>query len=1288
MRPGIHPTEAIAVSDRDWMEASLRCAQEVLHLSGTVQPFGLLLAVCSEGIIHHAGGLGEDFFGCPAPELIGQSLANVLPKLNWPQVREQLAPGKPPGRVFIGSYRVPQTEAKVEVFAHHQGEKYLLEFVSPGETPEHFDAADALESLLEATQSDISTDQFAQLLTDHLQKQSHYDRVLIYQFDSDNHGHVIAESRAVHVEAYLGLHFPASDIPPQARELYKQNRLRVLVDSYQKPMPIHGGNPTALNLSLALLRPLSPVHCQYMHNMGVRASLVVSILREGRLWGLIACHHSVPYQPSWAVQRLAESLSRLFSQQLALWEQHRREKARQQAQSLLQTLSERLDQGGDLEAGLLDSHLHLMESLDASGLAIVHQGRIAHRGVVPDLESLRALAEWLSQSGQRFFVSSALGHEVPQFASLAPIASGLLALSCGTDESLWLMWFRPEQPETVRWAGDPRKGVDYDLSGPRLSPRASFSLWLEEVRGRAKRWSFLEIALIQEVVRPNLMELMLLASHQRTCKAQRELELMRTAVEAAHDAILITEAEPLEEPGPRILYANPAFLQETGYTLEEVIGRSPRFLQGKATDRASLDQIRDRLRCWEPVTVELRNYRKDGSEFWVELSITPAQRADGWVTHWIAIQRNITQRKQAELALADRETSLRLILQQMPLGCLTVDRELRIRSWNPACEKIFEWTEPEVLGRSALETFVPAEAHGYVEELTKRLQTESGLIEGYNQNLTRSGRLLWCRWHNTALRDTEGNLVGYLSMAQDVTQLHEAQRALHESNRRYETIAQTMTDVISVHRLDAQITFVTPSTQRVTGYTPEEWIRQDALSLIHPDDLPLVLEAHQRNLRGEVTHIEWRCQHRNGAYIWMETIATPTYDESNNVSGIVCCSRDISDRKRGEQARLTLEEQLRQVQKLEAIGQLAGGVAHDFNNLLTVIITCGELLTYSLPDDHPDRVLTQDILRAAERGCSLTRQLLTFSRQQIVQKQVLDLIPLVQNSCKMLSRLIGEDITLQIRLAEEPLTMEADPGQIEQVLMNLIVNARDAMPRGGSLTITCDSLTLAENDPRLPPAYPAGDYVRLCVQDTGEGMTPEVRARLFEPFFTTKPVGRGTGLGLATVHGIVGQAKGFILVESEVSHGTTFEVVFPRVAPPPPNDNITDTPNPPTPTGQRILLVEDDPDVRSLVATILERSGYTVHIANTPEMAVEECEKLNTPMDLLLSDVVMPGMSGGELLEKLRERFPELRVGFISGYTPDTILRHGIEQEAMPFLQKPFTPDALVRFVRETIASK
>ena len=460
---------------------------------------------------------------------------------------------------------------------------------------------------------------------------------------------------------------------------------------------------------------------------------------------------------------------------------------------------------------------------------------------------------------------------------------------------------------------------------------------------------------------------------------------------------------------------------------------------------------------------------------------------------------------------------------------------------------------------------------------------------------------------------------------------------------------------------------------------PDQWrqkydlYRPDGKTLLNQDEIPL-----HRALRGErVRNVEVLIVPKNGAPRTLLTSGQPIVDAQGRNLGAVIAMQDITERK-------LLESQLRQAQKMEAIGQLAGGVAHDFNNLLNVILGYSEMVLSDLGDNDPHRPRIEQVRKAGERAASLTRQLLAFSRKQVIQPRVLDLHALMAEMEKMLRRLIGEDIDLSIGAQPGARRIKADPGQIEQVAMNLVVNARDAMPQGGRLAIETASVDLDERFARDHPGARPGSYVMLAVSDTGCGMTPEVQARIFEPFFTTKEPGKGTGMGLATVYGIVKQSGGYIAVDSEPGRGSTFRIYLP------PTLEATEAALPQegaaSPRGsETVLLVEDDPSVRNVVHDALRNYGYAVLETGDPEEAIRLCQGHKETIHLLMTDVVLPKMSGRALATRVSSLRPGVRILFMSGYTDDAIGQHGVLDRDVAFLQKPFHLTVMVRKVRDVL---
>jgi len=515
------------------------------------------------------------------------------------------------------------------------------------------------------------------------------------------------------------------------------------------------------------------------------------------------------------------------------------------------------------------------------------------------------------------------------------------------------------------------------------------------------------------------------------------------------------------------------------------------------------------------------------------------------------------------------------------------------------------------------------------------------------------------------------NLVGTIERASERWQRRRAVLAMRESEERLRLIFDHVSDALFIADDSGRIIDANPAACALTSQSLET-IQTLTMSQVLPESSPLGAAEDSVTSSSDSSGITSR---RNGH---SDNRVLDVRSAAFAPGVLVYTVRDLTRQRK-------LEDQLVQAQKMEAVGQLAGGVAHDFNNLLTVIMSYSSMLLADMGANDATRGDIQEISDAAQRAAALTRQLLAFSRKQVLQIRAVNVNAVVVDVERMLRRLIGEDILLTTHLDPDLALINADPGQLEQVLINLAVNARDAMPGGGDLTITTDNAELSEEHRERHLGAAAGKYVMLAVTDTGSGMTKEVQQRLFEPFYTTKGVGKGTGLGLATVHGIVKQCGGDVYVYSEIGHGTTFKVYFPRLA------NADSIPTIPehraiTPNGtETVLLAEDDEAIRTLGARVLGALGYNVLVARTGGEALRIVAEYKGKIDLIATDVVMPEMNGSQLVERVLEARPGIRVLFMSGYTDDEVMRRGVIDGQTAFLQKPFTPDLLAHRVREVL---
>ncbi|MEY4549535.1 MAG: hypothetical protein RL685_5730 [Pseudomonadota bacterium] len=612
---------------------------------------------------------------------------------------------------------------------------------------------------------------------------------------------------------------------------------------------------------------------------------------------------------------------------------------------------------------------------------------------------------------------------------------------------------------------------------------------------------------------------------------------------------------------------------------------------------------------------------------------------------------------------------------------------------NDAYCRFYGRTREELVGSSFLLWVAPEFREGVLAETQESAKVARTTIGEY-LNYTQDGQPCWIHWVIRGIPDEQGRVIEFQAVGRDITPIKNVEEALRQANLVVENSPAVL------FRWTASegwpVAYVSQNVVQF-GYTPSELLAGGTkyVDLVHPQDLQRFNEEVRQHAGDGTARFqrEYRIVGKDGLVRWVDERTAVERDAQGRVAQYQGIVIDITDRKNAELQSKALQDQLQHAMKMEAIGRLAGGVAHDFNNLLTAISGNLECIDLDLPPDSPVRPLLDEASRASQSAASLVRQLLSFSRRQIVEPRVIDLRETIERLRTMLARVIGDDIVLDCASASDLWLVKLDPGQFEQVLLNLAVNARDAMPSGGRLSIETANVDLALHVCSKHARGNEGPFVLLRVTDTGCGMSEEVKEHLFEPFFTTKPLGRGTGLGLATTFGIVQQAGGCIEVQSVPGQGTMFELHFPCAAKSESKSKPAAAgPREPVPVGgETILLVEDDASVRSLLTLLLKRLGYQVLVAPNGQDAVELVGKRSAaehPIDLLLTDVVMPGMNGRQLAERLRSLRPTLQVLYSSGYTDDVIGQHGNVQEQLNFIAKPYSITTLGKKIRQVLDAR
>ena len=823
-----------------------------------------------------------------------------------------------------------------------------------------------------------------------------------------------------------------------------------------------------------------------------------------------------------------------------------------------------------------------------------------------------------------------------------------------------------------------------------------FEVFVESARHsqhEAREWTYvrkdgmrLSVQLVVTTIRNRANEIAGFLGMASDIGPRKRAEAALRELQRQQERILTSVGEGLHgiDQEGNIMFENPAACAMLGWGVQELIGQpAHRVMHHTRADNSpypqSECQIYSTLRDGVVRRVEDDLFwRKDGTAFPVTYTATPMRNETGAIVGVVVAFRDITERKRAESALRESEAKFRTLFDTANDAIFMSDA-IGFLSCNPQALKMFGCRMEEIIGRSPAEFSPVTQPDGRLSRGLAHEKTERAL----------AGQPQFFEWRHARLDQTTfeaevslnrieiSGKIYLQGIVRDITNRKRAEIELQRREEYFRSLIEHASDCITVVNAQAMVTYQSPSGERILGYPAEAMLGRILLDLAHPEDLAKLRAALNQSLEHlnlPVT-LTVRLRHHNGLWRHIEAVGT-SIQNAPGEKQIIINSRDVSDN-------LKLEEQFRQAQKMEAVGQLAGGVAHDFNNILSALLMQTELVksVEALPQEAKEGL--DEILTDINRAADLTRQLLFFGRRQVMQSRVLNLNELITNLSKMLQRLIREDVQLQLQLHGSPLMTRADPGMLEQVLMNLAVNARDAMPKGGRLRVETTELTLTEEAGRLYPEAHPGHYVSFSVSDSGGGIPPEVLPQIFEPFFTTKEAGKGTGLGLATVFGIVKQHQGWIKMDNRPGEGVAFHIFLPasrEIRTDSAPAKITSKPNG---GAETILLVEDESMVRKPTRKLLERQGYQVLEAADGIEALRLWQDHGKPVALLLTDLVMPGgLTGQELARRLVAEQPQLKVIYVSGYSADIAGRDFQLRPGESFIQKPYATDELLETIR------
>lgn len=768
-------------------------------------------------------------------------------------------------------------------------------------------------------------------------------------------------------------------------------------------------------------------------------------------------------------------------------------------------------------------------------------------------------------------------------------------------------------------------------------------------------------------------------------------ESLSITLHSIGDGVITTDENGL------IVNMNPVAEKLCGLPLTEAVGQSLsnvlRIINGHTRETVP-DPVKKALESGN--IVGLANHTvliaKDGKEYQISDSAAPIKDKNQRIIGVVLVFSDITEKYLAEESLRKSEERFRHLAFLLPVSIFETDNAGKLTYVNQKGLSTFGYSEQDFTEGIYVYNLIQDE-HFNAETIKKIIENkiENNIIEKDESIAIRKDNTEFPALIFSNIIINNNQPIGFRGILVDLSEQKNAENAFRESEEKYRHLTDNMSDVAWTTDLNFTTTFVSPSVQRVLGFTVDEYLVRPIIENYTPDSIKIIMQAYEENIAMEADPYSDKKRNRilqveqykaDGSILWVSLNSSFIRDEAGSPIGLQGVTRDISDLKQAELEREKLYEQLLQAKKMESIGRLAGGVAHDFNNMLGVIIGHSDFALMKVKGSQDLELHLQEIRKAAERSINLTRQLLAFARKQEIEPKVLNLNSTIEGMLTMLRRLIGEDIDFLWQPGYNLWAVKVDPSQIDQILVNLCVNARDAISSIGKITIETENVSLdlkfCDTNPGLIP----GNYVRLKVSDDGKGIEKDVLPHIFEPFFTTKEIGKGTGLGLATIYGAVKQNNGYINVISEINQGTSFHIYFPQFVFPVDEVNEENIIILPTTGNETILLVEDEPSILKMTTLMLESLGYNVLTSSSPSNALSLAEKNHDKINLLITDIIMPEMNGMELSNKLVSLYPNIKCVFISGYTDNVLANHGALDTSIPFLQKPFSINNLADLIR------